>query len=78
MAWVEDIEITEGEIRRQPTHVVAKVKTSSGLSHRPILQIDTFGSPERMKPGKQSQTLQFGEEVARKLYDLFKKTYGFN
>ncbi|MEL7468321.1 MAG: hypothetical protein AAFN27_07690 [Pseudomonadota bacterium] len=42
-----------------------------------ILQIDTYGSQHREKPGKQSQTLQFTEESARDLWQILRKEFGF-
>ncbi len=77
MAWIDDLEITDGEGRVQPTRVTAKVRTFRTPDDRPIIQIDTFGSAEREFPGKQSQTLQFGEESAAKLYALLGRTFGF-
>ncbi len=77
MAWVKRIERKEGEGRRQPSEVVAFVKVFAVRDSSPIIQIDAFGSEDRQNPGKQSQTLQFGKESARQLFDLLKQTYEF-
>jgi hypothetical protein len=77
MAWVRSVERKEGEGRRQPTEVVAFVKVFETQDSSPIIQIDTFGSEDRKNPGKQSQTLQFGREAAKELFDLLKQTYKF-
>lgn len=34
------------------------------------LQIDTFGSSDREKPGKQSQTIQFGPDAIAQLREI--------
>jgi hypothetical protein len=44
---------------------------------RKVLQLDTVGSSDRKRPGKQSQTLQLTEESARELCDLLKREFGF-
>ncbi len=77
MAWVTNIrqEGTTGRI--QPTQVEAIVKIFPTEDSRSIIQIDTRGSDDREIPGKQSQTLQFGEEAARQLFEILKKTYSF-
>lgn len=40
------------------------------------LQIDTYGSDDRQKPGKVSQSLQIDEEVAKRLIDIIKNEFG--
>jgi len=76
MAWIAEINCEDAKLNRQPTDVVAFVKIDTHNSI-PIVQIDTRGSSDRENPGKQSQTIQFGKDSARKLFDIFKKTYGF-
>jgi hypothetical protein len=78
MAWVTSLTVSEGTGRMQPTQVEAIVKIFSTQDSRKILQIDTQGSGEREMPGKQSQTLQFGEEAAKELFDVLKKTFDFS
>lgn len=67
----------ERELKLHPTQVVAQygVQRRDGKA---FLQIDTFGSSERDKPGKQSQTMQFTEETARQLWSIIGKEFGFS
>jgi hypothetical protein len=77
MALVISIEPKAGAGKIQPTQLVAKAKIFHTESGAAIVQIDTAGSENREKPGKQSQTLQFGEQAARQLYRILKDTYKF-
>jgi hypothetical protein len=77
MAWVKSIERKSGEGKLQPTQLIAQVKVFTPNGALPIVQIDTYGSDERKIPGKQSQTLQLGKEVALELYKILQETYGF-
>lgn len=77
MAWVTSIEAKSGTGKIQPTQLVAQAKVFSVESGAIVTQIDTFGSEDREKPGKQSQTLQFGEQAAHQLYRILKDTYNF-
>lgn len=76
MAWIKSVSRETMKLKQQPTQVVAIVKIDTDGSV-PIVQIDTVGSEERQNPGKQSQTIQFGKESAKELFDIFKETYGF-
>jgi hypothetical protein len=78
MAWVISIDRINGEGKIQPTQVKAFLKIFETPGSTRIVQIDTHGSLEREKPGKQSQTLQFGKESAKQLFDILKDTYGFD
>lgn len=78
MALVTEIETVEGEGRLNPTHVVARVKVFGASDRRPIVQVDTCGSPDRKLRGKTSQTLQFDAHSARQLFDILKRAYGFS
>lgn len=40
-----------------------------------ILQLDTYGSPGRVIPGKTSQSLQFDAAGARQLKRLLERTF---
>jgi hypothetical protein len=75
MAWVTSFESKVGDGKIQPTQLVAYVKVFETEGHRKVLQIDTFGSADREHPKKQSQTLQFGEEAAKQLYEIISHTY---
>jgi hypothetical protein len=77
MAWVTSVEANAGAGKIQPTQLVAKAKVFHTESGAAIVQIDTAGSMDREKPGKQSQTLQFGEQAAHQLYRILKDTYQF-
>jgi hypothetical protein len=77
MAWVQNVERKEGNGRHQPSQVVAFVKVFNAEDSSPIIQIDTLGSESRKNPGKQSQTLQFGKESAKQLFEILKQTYNF-
>ena len=77
MAWITSIETSAGTGKVQPTQVVARVKIFSDQNGIPIVQIDTHGSADREKPGKQSQTLQLGRQAAQQLYRVLKDTYRF-
>jgi hypothetical protein len=77
MAWIVRFDEKSGSGKRQPTDVVAQVKVFDVSGSTLIVQIDTFGSDDREIPGKQSQTLQMGEEAAAQLFRILQKTYGF-
>jgi hypothetical protein len=77
MAWVQSVERKDGEGRIQPSQVTAFVKVFEAADSTPIVQIDTLGSQDRKNPGKQSQTLQFGREPAKELFDILRHTYNF-
>jgi hypothetical protein len=77
MAWIASIEKSEGGGKLQPTQVIAHVKIFHVEGGTPIIQIDTHGSTGRENPGKQSQTIQFGRDVAQQLSKILKDTYGF-
>lgn len=61
--------------RPQPTEVECQwtVFHSRG---RPLLQLDTFGSKHREKPGKQSQTFQLDERAAEELAGIIREVFG--
>ena len=77
VAWVTSIERKAGDGKIQPTQLTAHVKVFVPKDGSPIIQIDTYGSSDRAIPGKQSQTLQFGREMAFQLYKILQETYGF-
>jgi hypothetical protein len=77
MAWVRRFERKNDKGRLQPSQVTAFVKVFNVENGAPVIQIDTFGSEDRKNPGKQSQTLQFGKESAKQLFDILKQTYNF-
>jgi len=77
MAWIKSVSLEDSKGKLQPTQVIAIVKVFDTEGSTRIVQIDTHGSDERENPGKQSQTIQFGRESAKQLFDIFKNTYGF-
>jgi hypothetical protein len=77
MAWISAIFLGEPTGKMQPTQVEAIVKIFETEGATRIVQIDTGGSTDRQNPGKQSQTIQFGRESAKQLFDIFRDTYGF-
>ncbi len=77
MAWVTSVEVKTGSGKVQPTQLMAHAKIFRVESGDLVVQLDSFGSDNREKPGKQSQTLQFGEQAAHQLYRILKDTYKF-
>jgi hypothetical protein len=75
MAWITSIERKEGSGKLQPSQLIAYAKIFQTDDRTTIFQIDTYGSSEREFPNKQSQTLQFGRDTAKQLYDLLRETY---
>jgi hypothetical protein len=45
------------------------------VGKRRILQLDTYGSPDRAIPGKVSQSLQLDEQAARELRLLIERAF---
>lgn len=45
---------------------------------RTLLQIDSYGRPDREIPGKKSQTIQLDHEGARALFDIIKREFRFD
>ncbi len=77
MAWIKNFETRDGRGKLQPSQVVAMVKVFDLTDGRPVVQIDTNGSADRVNPGKQSQTIQLGREAAKELFDILRRTYDF-
>lgn len=46
-----------------------------GPGDKRYLQLDTFGSEDRDFPDKVSQSIQFGEDAARELMEIIKRTF---
>lgn len=77
MAWIMSFERKTGSGKLHPTQLVGEVKVFEPDVGKAIVQIDTYGSDERKMPNKQSQTIQFGKELAHQLFTILKETYGF-
>ncbi|MCD1632829.1 methionyl-tRNA formyltransferase [Martelella mediterranea] len=66
----------EKEPRRLSLHDEVEASISSfEVDGRALLQIDTYGRPDREIPGKTSQTIQFDKEGAEQLYKLLQRTF---
>jgi len=59
-----------------PTSVPCRyaVGVSEGIK---VLQLNTYGSEDRVVSGQYSQTLQFDEATALQLYRVLQKEFGF-
>lgn len=64
-------EMTEKSIERVSRHKpVSATFSIYELDGKPVLQIDTYGSPDRQLPGKASQSVQFEEAGIAALKNL--------
>ncbi len=78
MAKVEALQRSKrNTFKLQPTSVTCYYAVFDSGAGKKMLQLDTFGSSVREKPGKQSQTLQFGQVEAKALWTLLGKEFGF-
>lgn len=78
MAIIEKFVKSQREtFRIQPTRVECHYAVFEFDAGRKLIQLDTFGSAVRKKPGKQSQTLQLDELQAKRLWLLLGKEFGF-
>ena len=59
-----------------PTEVEGRYLVQE-VDGRKVLQLNTYGSPDRDMPGKLSQTLQFDENAARQLHALLEREFNF-
>lgn len=76
MARIDRLEIEPSEGNLHPSKVHARVKTFGDGIDGPIVQIDTFGSPDREIPGKLSQTIQLDRNTGRQLLAVLQAAYG--
>jgi hypothetical protein len=78
MALVSKIEPDSRGFRSlHPTQIVARYIYEE-RDGKKILQLNTYGSQERVIPDKLSQTLQFDEAVAKQLWIMLGKKFGFD
>jgi hypothetical protein len=74
-------ELKKAQLNRpkaHPTHVVGHWSIlRDAEANGPLFQLDTRGSEQRAKPGKQSQTLQLDSKSARQLFEILKREFGF-
>lgn len=77
MAVITSFELKDGaRLQRHRTEVPATVFVFGEGKDGPIVQINTYGSPNRQTEGV-SQTMQFERKSAEELWRLLGKTYGF-
>lgn len=63
-------------LSRHKTDVTARVFVFGSGSSGPLIQISTYGSADRVFPGKVSQTLQLDREAATTLWRILGEEYG--
>jgi hypothetical protein len=63
---------TGGE-RAHPTEVECGYKSFVNSDGRRLLQLDTYGSQERVIPGKVSQSLQIDPAMTRELIEILNR-----
>jgi hypothetical protein len=77
VAWITSVELKDGTGKIQPTNLIAHAKVFQTDGQTTVLQLDTYGSADRKLLNKQSQTLQFGRDAAKQLYEILRTTYNF-
>ena len=78
MATITKFRRGDREPKKQRTDVVGLYLVGYEGETANLLQIDTFGSEERMSPGKQSQTIQLTPDTAFELYKIIGREFGFD
>jgi hypothetical protein len=63
-------------LSRHKTDVSARVFVFGDGSSGPLLQISTYGSADRVFPGKVSQTVQLDRQAATALWKILGDEYG--
>lgn len=70
--------ISEKRMEQNSTHKeIEATYTSFERDGRKFLQLDSYGRSDRQIPGKKSQSFQFDETGAERLYSILKKEFGF-
>ena len=70
--------ITEKHMERNSTHIeIEATYTVFERDGRRFIQLDSYGRDDREIPGKKSQSYQFDEQGAERLYAILKKQFGF-
>jgi hypothetical protein len=77
MAHITAFEKKPNDDGQKHGDVVGHYKVFPPNGQKRILQIDTYGSPERVMQGKQSQTIQLNEESAKALWVILGEEFGF-
>ncbi|WP_300435675.1 hypothetical protein [uncultured Mameliella sp.] len=71
-------ELTEREITRPSLHKAVEATYSVfEVSGEKVLQLDSYGSPNRALPGKVSQSLQLDEKAAKQLFEILRQDFGY-
>ncbi len=63
-------------VKLQKTQVVARYKSET-RDGQALVQIDTYGSDDRVNPGKLSQTFQLDRKSAFELWNILGKEFDF-
>ena len=77
MAYVKSIVRDDHEIRSLHPTIVECRYVVAEKDGRKLFQLNSYGSSERQMPDKLSQTLQFDETAARRLWELLEKEFSF-
>lgn len=76
MAFISEFERDDKEVKSlHPTYVVCNYMARE-FDGKKVLQLNTYGSNDREKPGKLSQTLQLDEAGAISLLKILKSEFG--
>lgn len=75
MAFVTEITESTTENRSRPHSTCTAGWRISERDGRRVLQLDTYGSPERKDTGTVSQSLQLDEDRARELVAIIRATF---
>ena len=70
MALIANIEKHEVESPRVHDSLNCTYSVFTSTEGQKYLQLNTFGSPVRQNPGKQSQTMQLNETAAKQLVKI--------
>ncbi|MDQ0466013.1 hypothetical protein QO010_003806 [Caulobacter ginsengisoli] len=77
MAFIKALERSERTLRVHRTQVVCTYAVDTLSAGKRLIQLDTRGSEQREVPGKLSQTIQFDEEGAHRLWEILGREFGF-
>lgn len=70
MALIKKLERVTMDRNSVHGYVAATYTVFQNDAGEKVLQIDTYGSPQRQIPGKKSQTLQFGPKALAQLREI--------
>jgi hypothetical protein len=75
MALVQKIESRQKDIRTVHNTTTCTFSLYTNDAGDRFVQLDTYGSEDREVGGKVKQTLQFNEESAARLMEIFREVY---